>query len=148
MRMSCSQLTGFGSDHQFADFSAGMSTGGSKQPYTAKTMLKWRGMMSGTVRADQCLATAHSRNFSGTNFEPICAGIHFWAMAESHQSKQYLYDFKLDSNDSKVNKVQNALLQLVKLLPPGSKNYQIAADNLFNSVDTCRKVAAAGHRIY
>eukprot|EP00961_Rhodomonas_salina_P111555 1500806-Rhodomonas_salina.1 len=28
MRTSCSQLTGFGSDHQLADFSAGMSTGG------------------------------------------------------------------------------------------------------------------------
>eukprot|EP00961_Rhodomonas_salina_P089494 1203570-Rhodomonas_salina.1 len=39
-------------------------------------------------------------------------------------------------------------MQLVKLLPPGSKNYRIAADNLFNSVDTCRKVAGAGHRIY
>eukprot|EP00961_Rhodomonas_salina_P194677 2628533-Rhodomonas_salina.1 len=31
-------------------------------------------------------------------------------MAESHQSKQYLYDFELDHNDSEVNKVQNALL--------------------------------------
>eukprot|EP00961_Rhodomonas_salina_P194678 2628534-Rhodomonas_salina.1 len=60
-------------------------------------------------------------------------------MAESHQSKQYLYDFELDCNDSEVNKVQKALLLLVKRLPPGSKNYQIAADNLFNSVDTCRK---------
>eukprot|EP00961_Rhodomonas_salina_P070520 946646-Rhodomonas_salina.1 len=60
-------------------------------------------------------------------------------MAESRQSKQYLYDFKLDCNNSEVNKVQNALMWLVKLLPPGLKNYQIAADNLFNSVDTCRK---------
>eukprot|EP00961_Rhodomonas_salina_P255792 3456792-Rhodomonas_salina.1 len=53
-------------------------------------------------------------------------------MAESHQSKQYLYDFELDRNDSEVNKVQNTLLRLVKLLPPGSKNYRIAADNLFH----------------
>eukprot|EP00961_Rhodomonas_salina_P169206 2280048-Rhodomonas_salina.1 len=80
--------------------------------------------------------------------KPIGAGIQFWVMAESHQSKQYLYDCELDSNDNKVNKVQNSLMLLVKLLPPGSKNYRIAADNLFNSVDTCRKVAAAGHRIY
>eukprot|EP00961_Rhodomonas_salina_P157102 2114937-Rhodomonas_salina.1 len=71
--------------------------------------------------------------------KPIGAGIQFWAMAESRQSKQYLYDFELDSNDSEVNKVQNALMQLVKRLPPGSKNYLITADNLFNSVDTCRK---------
>eukprot|EP00961_Rhodomonas_salina_P209196 2823504-Rhodomonas_salina.1 len=31
--------------------------------------------------------------------KPISAGIQFWAMAESHQSKQYLYDFELDHND-------------------------------------------------
>eukprot|EP00961_Rhodomonas_salina_P234237 3165679-Rhodomonas_salina.1 len=36
--------------------------------------------------------------------KPIGAGIQFWAMAESHQSKQYLYDFELDRNDSEVNK--------------------------------------------
>eukprot|EP00961_Rhodomonas_salina_P294718 3934812-Rhodomonas_salina.1 len=80
--------------------------------------------------------------------KPIGAGIQFWAMSESYGARQYLYDFELDCNDNEPNKIQNALLRLVKQLPPGSKNYLIAADNLFNSVDTCRQVAKLGHRIY
>eukprot|EP00961_Rhodomonas_salina_P079186 1064492-Rhodomonas_salina.1 len=79
--------------------------------------------------------------------KPISAGIQFWAMAESNEHKQYLYDFELDRNDQEVNKVQNALIRLTKRLPPGSKNYRIAADNLFNSVDSCRQVQNAGHHI-
>eukprot|EP00961_Rhodomonas_salina_P125148 1686468-Rhodomonas_salina.2 len=63
--------------------------------------------------------------------KPIGAGIQFWAMA-----------------DNEPNKFQNTLLRLVKQLPPGSKNYHIAADNLFNSVDTCSQVAKLCHRIY
>eukprot|EP00961_Rhodomonas_salina_P047771 641739-Rhodomonas_salina.2 len=80
--------------------------------------------------------------------KPICAGIQFWAMAESNHQKQYLYNFKLDRNDQEVNKVQNALIQLTKLLPPGSKNHRFTADNLFNSMDSCRLDQSAGHHIY
>eukprot|EP00961_Rhodomonas_salina_P100230 1348314-Rhodomonas_salina.1 len=78
----------------------------------------------------------------------IGAGIQVWAMAESDYHKQYLYNFKLDRNDQEVNKVQDALIRLTKLPPPCSKNYRIAADNLFNSVDSCRQVQSTGHHIY
>eukprot|EP00961_Rhodomonas_salina_P194055 2619871-Rhodomonas_salina.1 len=80
--------------------------------------------------------------------KPIGAGIQFWAMAESNEQKQYLYDFKLDRNDGEGYKVQCALLHMVKQLPAGSENHSIATDNLFNGVNTCRQVAALGHRIY
>eukprot|EP00961_Rhodomonas_salina_P047152 633111-Rhodomonas_salina.1 len=45
-------------------------------------------------------------------------------------------------------KIQNFILLLVDKLPPGSRHYRIAADNLFNLVDTCCQVAEKGHCIY
>ena len=81
-------------------------------------------------------------------FKPIGEGIQFFAFAESRNGSQYLVDFELDRNDREEGKIQKTLLRLVDRLPRNSRNHRIAADNLFNSVDTCRRVAAKGHRIY
>eukprot|EP00961_Rhodomonas_salina_P273960 3701515-Rhodomonas_salina.2 len=58
---------------------------------------------------------------------------------------QYLVDFELDCNDKEPGKIQKGILHLVKRLPAGSLGYRITADNLFNSVDTCRKIRELGH---
>eukprot|EP00961_Rhodomonas_salina_P009633 130427-Rhodomonas_salina.4 len=60
----------------------------------------------------------------------IGAGIQCLGMAESTDNGQYLFNAAVDQNTA------------------GVKGYRIAADNLFNSVDTCKKVGAAGHTIY
>ena len=81
-------------------------------------------------------------------FKPIGEGIQFMALAESRGGKQYLFDFELDRNDAEKDKVLQCLKRLASKLPEGSSNYRIAADNLFNSVNTCREIANIGHRIY
>jgi hypothetical protein len=81
-------------------------------------------------------------------FKPIGEGIQFFAIAESNNGSQYLYTFELDRNNKEDEKVKRSILCLITKLPPGSKHHQIAADNLFNSVATCRKVAEKGHCIY
>ncbi len=81
-------------------------------------------------------------------FKPIREGIQFFVLAESLYGSQYLWDFELDSNDKEVGKIQKTLLCIIGRLQQENKHYQIAADNLFNSVDTCRKVVALGHSIY
>eukprot|EP00961_Rhodomonas_salina_P263207 3556735-Rhodomonas_salina.2 len=45
----------------------------------------------------------------------------------------------VDQNTGETGKIQNRLLDIVSNLPAGIKGYRIAADNLFNSVDTCKK---------
>ena len=37
---------------------------------------------------------------------------------------------------------------MVSKLPPGSKNYRIAADNYFNSMKTTKDVQGMGHQMY
>jgi hypothetical protein len=69
-------------------------------------------------------------------------------MAESREGSQYLVDFELDRNNKEAGKIQKTLLCLVLCLPLENKHYSIAADDLLNTVDTCRRVAELGHGIY
>eukprot|EP00961_Rhodomonas_salina_P162425 2187732-Rhodomonas_salina.1 len=69
-------------------------------------------------------------------------------MAESTAAGQYLFDAAVDRNTGETGKIQRQLLDIVSNLPVGVTGYRIAADNLFNSVDACKKVGAAGHTIY
>ena len=85
------------------------------------------------------------RNLRG---KKIGAGIQFLGMAESTVFGQYLYDAILDRNTGEDGKIQQMLIEAVRTLPPQCRGYRIAADNLFNSPATCKKVKALGHGIY
>ena len=78
----------------------------------------------------------------------IGAGIQALALAESSEDGQYLFDAALDRNTGESGKIQKQLLEVLGHLPKTVKGYRIAADNLFNSVSTCRAVRKLGHGIY
>lgn len=81
-------------------------------------------------------------------FKPVGERIQLLAFCESKEGSQYCYDFELDRCTGEKDVVSKGIKRMVLKLPPGSKNYRIAADNYFNSIKTTKDVQAMGHQMY